>query len=76
MLMPVVRQGPAPDENRTGGSQPAHQSMSTDVQQARLLPCTTLSTSGAPVDRGWKIVSTPLENGHQSDAAMTALVLS
>jgi hypothetical protein len=55
VLMPVVRQGPAPDEIRTGGSQPAHQSMSTDVQQARLLPCTTLSTSGTTVDRGWKI---------------------
>jgi hypothetical protein len=46
VLMPVVRQGPAPDEYRIGGNQPAHQSMSTDVQQARLLPCTTLSTSG------------------------------
>ena len=54
-LMPVVRQGPAPDENRTGGSQPAHQSMSTDVQQARLLPCTTLSTSGTAVDREGKL---------------------
>ena len=43
MLMPVVRQEPAPDGNRTGGNQPAHQSMSTDVQQARLLPCTTSS---------------------------------
>ena len=41
MLTPVVRQEPAPDEYRTSGSQPAHQSMSTDVQRVRLLPCTT-----------------------------------
>ena len=50
MLMPDVRQGPAPDDHRTGGSQPAHQSMSTDVQQARLLPCTTSSAAGATAD--------------------------
>ena len=41
MLTPVVRQGPAPDENRNGGIQSAHQSRSTDVQRVRLLPCTT-----------------------------------
>ena len=43
MLMPVVRQGPAPDEHRKGGDQSANQSMSTDVQRACLLPCTTYS---------------------------------
>lgn len=36
---PVVRQGPAPDGNRTGGIQPAHQRRSTDVQRSLLLPC-------------------------------------
>jgi hypothetical protein len=40
VLTPVVRQGPAPDGIRNGGNQPAHQSMSTDVQRARFQPCT------------------------------------
>ena len=45
--MPVVRQGPAPDENRKCGIQSAHQSRSTDVQRSRLLPCTATSTSSS-----------------------------
>jgi hypothetical protein len=59
VLMPVVRQGPAPDGNRNGGSQPAHQSMSTDVQQARLLPCTTPSPLVTTAQQGMEILVLP-----------------
>ena len=69
MLMPVVRQGPAPDENRTGGIQPAHQSMSTDVH--RPVSCLArLHHIGTAVHRRWKIALMPLENGHQSVATV------
>jgi hypothetical protein len=54
VLMPEVRQGPAPDGNRKGGNQPAHQSMSTDVQRARLLPCTTSPIFCTTARRGMK----------------------
>jgi hypothetical protein len=46
-LMPVARQGAAPDGNRTGSNQPAHWSMSTDVERGRpalhdfIIYCTT-----------------------------------
>ena len=66
MLMPVVRQGPAPDGDRNGGNQPAHQSRSTDVQRARLLPCTTLLLLTTNAQRGAEHSALPLENGHQS----------
>lgn len=68
MLMPAVRQGPTPDGNRKGGNQPAHQSMSTDVQRARLLPCTTLSALITNAERGLKKCDLTLESGHQSVA--------
>jgi hypothetical protein len=64
---PVIRQGPAPDENRTGGIQPAHQRRSTDVQRSRLLLCTPASlllpnaTSG-----GRRNAPSVLEIGHES----------
>lgn len=56
MLMPDVREGSAPDEIRNGGSQPAHQSMSTDVQRACLLPCTTPSPAVTNAQRGMEIL--------------------
>jgi len=71
VLMPVVRQGPAPDGDRNGGNQPAHQSRSTDVQRARLLPCTTLLLLTTNAQRGAEHYALPLENGHQS-VAVTA----
>ena len=68
MLMPVVRQGPAPDGDRNGGNQPAHQSRSTDVQRPRLLPCTTLLLLTTNAQRGAEHYALPLENRHQSAA--------
>ena len=59
--------GPAPDENRTGGIQPAHQRRSTDVQRSRLLPCTPASPPLPTTHSGgWKIAPSALECGHQS----------
>ncbi len=57
--------GTAPDGNRTGGIQSAHQRWSTDVQRSRLLPCTTASrVTQHCCARGSASVS--LESGHQS----------
>ena len=67
--------GTSPDENRKGGSQPAHQSRSTDVQRARLLPCTATSTWIRTQGAGMKKRDLPLESGHQSGAAFPRLRL-
>ena len=64
MLMPVVRQGPAPDGNRKA----VYQSMSTDVQRARLLPCTNYRRF-THAWRGLKNCNCTLESGHQSGSA-------
>src|SRR3954451_20876477 len=76
--MPVVRQGAAPDGNRQGGNQPAHQSMSTDVQRVRLQPCTTSSSerTTAQTGGGGKNASVPLDSGHQSDATVAPCCLA
>jgi hypothetical protein len=67
---PVVRQGPAPDERRTGGIQPAHQRRSTDVQRSRLLPCMPAPLPPPPPSAaGRENAPTPLECGQQSGVA-------
>jgi hypothetical protein len=63
--MPVLRQGPAPDENQTGGIQPAHQRWSTDVQRSCLLPCTPASLPLPTHSGGRKSVPSALDGGHQ-----------
>jgi hypothetical protein len=67
--MPVLRQGPAPDGNQTGGIQPAHQRWSTDVQRSRLLLCTPASLPLPTHSGGRKSAATALDGGHQRVSA-------
>jgi hypothetical protein len=68
VLMPVVRQGPAPDENPQAVTNPRIRAC-RPTSNRPVSYCTSLPRSGAAIDRDGKLRPF-LENGHQNVAAI------